>query len=142
MRFLLDTHTWLWAVSAPERLRNSGAELIGDPGNTVIFSAVSALEIAIKVSLGKLKLPEPASDFVSSRVDSLAMTVLPVYVTHALRVASLPKHHADPFDRLLVAQCQIERVPLMTADAALGVYDLDILWIGGGRAPRRARRRV
>jgi PIN domain nuclease of toxin-antitoxin system len=142
MRFLLDTHAWLWAVSAPERLRHSGGELISDPENVVVFSAVSALEIAIKVSLGKLKLPEPASDFVSKRVDSLSMTVLPVYVTHALRVASLPRHHADPFDRLLVAQCQIERIPLMTADEAIGAYDLDILWIGDGRAPRRARRKA
>ena len=55
------------------------------------------------------------------------MSVLPVYVTHALRVASLPSHHKDPFDRLLVAQCQIERLPLMTADAALTAYDLEII---------------
>ena len=142
MRFLLDTHTWLWAVSAPERMRNSGAEMIEDAKNVVIFSAVTALEIAIKVSLGKLKLPVPASEFVSSRVDALGMTVLPVFVSHALRVASLPQHHKDPFDRLLVAQCQIERLPLMTADAALGQYDLEIIWIGEGRAPRRSRRRA
>lgn len=141
MRFLLDTHTWLWAVSAPERLRNSGAELIEDAENTVIFSAVTALEIAIKVSLGKLTLPVPASEFVTSRIDALAMTVLPVYVSHALRVASLPRHHGDPFDRLLVAQCQIERLPLMTADDALAAYDIEIIWIGKGRAPRRSRRR-
>jgi PIN domain nuclease of toxin-antitoxin system len=141
MRFLLDTHSWLWAVSAPERLRNSGAEMIEDAENVVIFSAVSALEIAIKVSLGKLKLPIPASDFVSSRVDDLGMTVLPIYVTHALRVASLPQYHKDPFDRLLVAQCQIERLPLMTADAAIAAYDTEIIWIGEGRSPKRSRRR-
>jgi PIN domain nuclease of toxin-antitoxin system len=142
MRFLLDTHTWLWAVSAPERLRNSGAQMIEDGANVVFFSAVSALEIAIKVSLGKLKLPIPASDFVTSRVDALGMMVLPVFVSHALRVASLPRHHGDPFDRLLVAQCQIEHLPLMTADAALTAYDLEIIWIGEGRAPRRSRRRA
>ena len=140
MRFLLDTHCWLWAVSAPERLRHSGGEMIADSGNTVIFSAISALEIAIKVSLGKLQLPEHASDFVTSRVESLAMTVLPVYVSHALRVASLPRHHGDPFDRLLIAQCQIEKVPLMTADAAIAAYNIDILWVGEGRTPRRSRR--
>jgi PIN domain nuclease of toxin-antitoxin system len=142
MRFLVDTHCWLWAVSAPERLKHSGRELLEDPANTVIFSAVSALEIAIKVSLGKLKLPEHASDFVSSRIETLAMTVLPVYVAHALRVASLPRHHGDPFDRLLVAQCQIERLPLMTADAALVAYDVEILWIGQGRVPSRSRARA
>ena len=141
MRFLLDTHTWLWAVSAPERLRNSGAEMIEDAENVVFFSAVSAVEIAIKVSLGKLKLPVPASEFVSSRIEALGMMALPIYISHALRVASLPSHHKDPFDRLLVAQCQIERLPLMTADAALGSYDIEILWIGEGRGPRRSRRR-
>src|SRR5688572_29925284 len=97
---------------------------------------ICALEIAIKVSLGKLKLPVPASEFVSSRIDALGMTVLPVFVSHALRVASLPQRHKDPFDRLLVAQCQIERLPLMTADAALGQYDLEIKI---GRASCRER---
>lgn len=142
MRFLVDTHCWLWAVSAPEKLRNSGGDLIADAGNTVVFSAVSALEIAIKVSVGKLKLPEHADDFVTKRVEALHMTVLPVYVSHALRVASLPNHHDDPFDRLLVAQCQIEKLPLMTADEALAAYAIDIIWVGSGRAPRRGRRSI
>ncbi|HYC60230.1 MAG TPA: type II toxin-antitoxin system VapC family toxin [Thermoanaerobaculia bacterium] len=142
MRFLLDTHAFLWAVSAPDRLRHSGFELIVDSANTVVFSAISALEIAIKVSAGKLKLPEHASDYVNSRVDALSMDVLPVYVSHALQVASLPVYHSDPFDRLLVAQCQIEKLPLMTADAALVEYDVEIIWIGEGRAPRRRRRRA
>jgi PIN domain nuclease of toxin-antitoxin system len=142
MRFLLDTHTWLWAISAPERLRHSGGELIADPENTILFSAVSALEIAIKGSLGKLTLPEPAWQFVPARVESFGMSVLPIYMTHSLRVASLPQHHGDPFDRLLVAQCQIERVPLMTADAAIGAYDIEILWVGQGRGPQRKRRRA
>lgn len=139
MRFLIDTHCFLWAVSAPRLLRK-GAELIENRDNTVIFSAVSALEIAIKESVGKLELPEPAPEFVSSRIDTLAMTVLPIYLSHALRVGELPRHHGDPFDRLLVAQCQIEKVPLMTADRALGAYDIELIWIGDGRAPRRSRR--
>jgi PIN domain nuclease of toxin-antitoxin system len=139
MRFLLDTHCFLWAVSSPRLLRK-GAELIENRDNTVIFSAVSALEIAIKESVGKLKLPEPASEFVSSRIELLALTVLPIYPSHALRVAELSHHHSDPFDRLLVAQCQSEKVPLMTADHALGAYDIELIWVGEGRAPRRSRR--
>jgi PIN domain nuclease of toxin-antitoxin system len=140
MRFLLDTHCWLWAVSAPERLRRSGAELIESRENTIVFSAVSALEIAIKVSLGKLEVPEPVGEFVSSRVDALAMIALPVYLSHALRVAELPPHHRDPFDRLLIAQSQIEHLPLMTADATLAEYDVEIIWMGTGRAPGRPKR--
>lgn len=142
MRFLLDTHAFIWAVSAPDRLRHSGFDLIADSANTVVFSAISALEIAIKVSIGKLTLPEHASDFVTSRVEALSMTMLPVYASHALRVASLPNHHGDPFDRVLVAQCQIEKLALMTADEALVEYDIDVIWIGPGRAPRRGRRRA
>ena len=142
MRFLLDTHAFLWAVSAPHQLRHSGFELIRDSENTVFFSAITALEIAIKVSAGKLKLPEHASDYVTSRVDALSMTVLPVYTSHALQVASLPSYHRDPFDRLLVAQCQLEKLALMTADEALVEYDVEIIWIGEGRAPRRGRRRA
>lgn len=140
MRFLIDTHCWLWSVMAPEKLRPATVELIESRDNTIVFSAVSALEIAIKVSLGKLELPEPPSQFVTSRLEALAMTSLPVYLSHALRVAELPHHHHDPFDRLLIAQCQIERLPLLTADAAIAAYEVEIIWAGRGRAPRRSRR--
>ena len=139
MRFLIDTHCWLWAVSAPEKLRPAAAAWIASPENDIVFSAVSGLEISIKTSLGKLKLPEPPAAFVSSRVEALAMTPLPIYLTHALGVAELPHHHADPFDRLLIAQCQIEHLPLMTADSASAGYDIDIIWAGRGRAPRGVR---
>lgn len=137
MRFLVDTHCWLWAVRSPERLLPAAAKLIESNNNTVVLSTVSALEIAIKASLGKLQLPEPAAEFVSSQIAALSMSTLPVYLSHALRVALLPHHHRDPFDRLLVAQCQIERLPLMTADAALAAYDIEVIWAGRGRAPRR-----
>ncbi len=140
MRFLIDTHCWLWAVSSPERLPSAAARLIKSHDNAVFFSAVSALEIAIKVSLGKLQLMEPPETFVPLQVAALTMTPLPVYLSHALRVAALPLHHRDPFDRLLVAQSQIERLPLMTADAALAAYDIEVIWAGRGRAPRRSRR--
>ena len=140
MRFLIDTHCWLWAVGGPERLRPAAREAIESRENTVLFSAVSALEIAIKVSIGKLRVPNPPAEFVISYVDALSMTSLPVYQTHALHVAELPRHHRDPFDRLLVAQSQIENVPLMTADAAFAAYDLELIWAGRGRPPRRARR--
>jgi PIN domain nuclease of toxin-antitoxin system len=101
---------------------------------------VSALEIAIKFSLGKLRLPESSETYVPSRVATLSMVSLPVYLGHALQVALLPHHHRDPFDRLLIAQSQIEQVPLMTADAMLATYDIDIIWAGRGRAPRQSRR--
>jgi PIN domain nuclease of toxin-antitoxin system len=138
MRFLIDTHCWLWAITSPERLKPLAMDLIESKENTVVFSAVSAVEIAIKFSIGKLRLPEPPEAFVDSRMASLAMAPLSVQINHALRVGLLPLLHRDPFDRLLVAQSQIERMPLMTADEEITAYDVDIIWAGRGEAPRRA----
>lgn len=138
MRFLIDTHCWLWAVRSPDRLAPKAAAMIESEDSIVVLSVVSALEIAIKASIGKLQLPEPAEDFVFSQMAALSMTSLPVNLSHAVRVARLPHHHRDPFDRLLVAQCQIERMPLMTADEALAAYDIEVIWAGRGEAPRRA----
>jgi PIN domain nuclease of toxin-antitoxin system len=137
MRFLIDTHCWLWAVRSPDRLPAKAIAAIESGDNKVVLSVVSTLEIAIKVSIGKLQLPEPAHDFVYSQMAALSMTSLPVYLSHSLRVSELPLLHRDPFDRLLVAQCQIERIPLMTADEALTAYDIDIIWAGRGKAPHR-----
>lgn len=139
MKFLVDTHCWLWGTTSPERLRPAAVALIESSTNTVLFSTVSALEIAIKFSLGKLRLPEPPETFVPSRVATLSMVLLPVYLGHALQLALLPHHHRDPFDRLLVAQSQVEGVPLMTADAAIAAYDVEVIWAGRGRVPRRSK---
>jgi PIN domain nuclease of toxin-antitoxin system len=137
MRFLIDTHCWLWAITSPERLKPLAMDLIESKDNTVVFSAGSAAEIAVKFSIGKLLLPEPPETFVGSRMVSLAMVPLPIQINHALRVGVLPLLHRDPFDRLLVAQSQIERLPLMTADETIAEYDIDIIWAGRGEAPRR-----
>jgi PIN domain nuclease of toxin-antitoxin system len=136
-RFLIDTHCWLWAMGAPEKLNAASAEMIANEENAVVFSAVNAWEIAIKVRLGKLELPAPPSEYVVSCIEEEAMKSMPVYVQHALRVAELPLHHRDPFDRLLVAQAQIEGLALMTADQKIAAYDVEILWAGKGRAPRK-----
>ena len=140
MRFLIDTHVWLWAISEPERLRPSAAELIIAPENAVVLSAASAWEIAIKVSRGRLNLPLPLDDLLMSELQIFSLSVLAVQLPHAVHVAHLPLHHADPFDRLLVAQCQTEGLPLMTADAAFARYDIEILWAGRERPPRLRRR--
>ena len=137
MRFLIDTHCWLWAVSSPHQLSNSAAELVRDPSNAIFFSSVSALEIAIKFANRKLNLPMPPAQLVPASVEALPIIHLPVYVSHALRVGELPPHHKDPFDRLLIAQSQIEELPLMTADAVIAQYEVDVIWAGRGRRPKR-----
>lgn len=128
MRLLLDTHTFLWAVSDPDRLSPQAAELIADEANEVRLSVASVWEIAIKYSLGKLKLPSSPATFVPQCLVATDIAPLPVELSHALAAAALPSHHRDPFDRLLIAQSQIERMPLISADRNLAPYDVKILW--------------
>ena len=92
-----------------------------------MLSAASSWEIAIKYALGKLPLPAPPPEYVPSRMQASGTGALPITHAHALHVASLPTHHRDPFDRLLVAQAQVESLPLLTADPQLGRYDIELL---------------
>lgn len=124
MRALLDTHVWLWLQTTPERLSGEALELVQDGSNELFLSAASAWEIAIKYALGKLPLPEPPDRYVPSRLATSGTTPLPVDLRHALHVAALPRHHRDPFDRLLVAQAQLEDLVLVTADGQFGPYEV------------------
>lgn len=127
MRVLLDTQTWLWMVSAPDRLSAASQALVADAGTELLLSAASAWEIAIKQSIGKLTLPEPAERYVPSRLATFRTTSLPIAQSHALRVAALPMHHRDPFDRVLVAQAQIEALPLLSGDPLMARYDVELI---------------
>lgn len=128
MRVLLGTHVWLWIHIAPKRLSATTRELLADPSNERMLSAASAWEIALKHSLGKLALPTPPSEYVPSRMRTSATTPLPIHHAHVLWTANLPLHHRDPFDRLLVAQAQLEGLPFLTADRQLAAYDVEFLW--------------
>lgn len=123
MKVLLDTHVWLWMQAEPEKLGSLALELIEEGSNELLFSAASAWEIAIKVSAGKLNLPEPVSRYVPSRMQSSGVSALAVSHAHAAGVAELPKHHRDPFDRLLVAQALAEGVPILSSDMQFDKYD-------------------
>jgi PIN domain nuclease of toxin-antitoxin system len=127
MRILLDTQCWLWMAAAPERLSRKGRRMLEDTDNELLLSAASAWEIAIKHALGKLHLPAPPEHYVPSRTIALGTTPLAIEHAHALRVATLPAHHRDPFDRLLVAQALVDRLPVMTADAVFRRYGVDVI---------------
>ena len=127
MRVLLDTQVWLWMLSAPERLSKKARALVVSQDNELLLSAASAWEIAIKHAIGKLQLPEPPEEYIPPLMIQTAITPLAVNHRHALRVASLPTHHRDPFDRLLIAQAQIEELPILTADRAFRLYDVRVL---------------
>jgi PIN domain nuclease of toxin-antitoxin system len=127
VRVLLDTKVWLWMRAAPERLRPRTRRLLEDQGTELLFSTASAWEIAIKWASDKLQLPEPPAECVTARLAEDDIRVLPVELAHALRVSSLPHHHRDPFDRLLVAQALIEDLRLLTADPQLARYGVRVL---------------
>lgn len=131
MRLLLDTQAWLWMVQQPSRLTEDLRARLVDPGTPLLLSAVSAWEIAVKHSLGKLALPAPPREFVPSRMRRDSVDGLPVTHAHALHVATLPWHHGDPFDRLLVAQAQLEKLPIVTSDPQIRRYDVEVLFTPG-----------
>jgi PIN domain nuclease of toxin-antitoxin system len=124
VKILVDTQCWLWMALSPERLSAHARSLIETRDNELYLSAASAWEIAIKHGLGKLRLPEPPAQYVPSRLDTLRTLALPIEHSHALHVATLPTHHRDPFDRLLVAQAQVEDLPILTADPVFARYDV------------------
>ncbi|MDX2029303.1 MAG: type II toxin-antitoxin system VapC family toxin [Blastocatellia bacterium] len=135
MRILIDTHCWLWSLTAPERLSARAQEIFADPENTIYLSAASSWEMAIKYQLGKLPLPEAPETYVPGRMLAQGIEALPIEHAHTLRVAELPAHHHDPFDRLLIAQAQIESLSLLTADPMFRKYKVDLVW-AGRRSPR------
>lgn len=126
VKYLLDTHCWLWLQAEPERFSEPLLAVLADPEHDLLLSAASAWEIAIKYALGKLKLPSEPADYVPSRMQRSGTTGLPIQHAHALRVADLPPHHADLFDRLLIAQAQLETLCIVTADSAFDAYDVEL----------------
>ncbi|MEO7908985.1 MAG: type II toxin-antitoxin system VapC family toxin [Roseiflexaceae bacterium] len=128
MRALLDTHTFLWWVHNDSRLSQRVREIISDSSNTLYLSAVSGWEIAIKAQLGKLQFSSSLDRFIAEQIALNGIDTLPITLRHGLHVATLPPHHRDPFDRLLVAQCQLEQLPMLTADAQILKYALQTIW--------------
>lgn len=125
---LLDTHTFLWwAGDAPE-LSVTARKAISDSGNECFLSSVSCWEMAIKSSLGKLRLSKPVERFVSDLITENGFRLLTINLCHAAKVETLPFHHRDPFDRLLIAQAITERLTLVSADSMLSSYDIQLLW--------------
>lgn len=114
-------------LMAPERFSEVSRSLLEASENDLYLSAASAWEIAIKYGLGKLTLPGRPAELIPELMSQTAVTPLPVLHSHALRVADLPMHHRDPFDRLLVAQAQLEGLPILTADPQLKPYEVEIL---------------
>ncbi|MGQ0743118.1 MAG: type II toxin-antitoxin system VapC family toxin [Acidimicrobiales bacterium] len=129
MKVLLDTNVFLWLHTTPERVgRPLG--ILEDASTIRLVSAVVGWEIAIKYRLGRLGLPDPPNTWVPAKLIDGAMTVLPVEMSQVLAVADLPDHHTDPFDRLLIAQARMLKIPLVSADQMFTRYDVEVLAAG------------
>lgn len=126
MKVLLDTHTFLWAVTDEWRLSANVRRLLGSA--ELWWSVASVWEAITKVQIGKLSLPEPSGAFLTSELASNGVRILPVTLDHVLRIESLPLYHRDPFDRMLVAQSIEEGWPIVTADPHFKSYPAQVLW--------------
>jgi PIN domain nuclease of toxin-antitoxin system len=130
---LVDSHVFLWLLEGSRRLEPEVFETLSDGKTSVFVSAVTVAELCIKNALGKLALPDeieanPAAGFRAS-LDRMAMTQLPLTIDHAAKLRALPRHHGDPFDRMLIAQALEDGLTIVTHDRMFGLYaDLKVLW--------------
>jgi PIN domain nuclease of toxin-antitoxin system len=128
LRLLLDTQCFLWWFASPELLNQVAIDHILNQDNELFLSMASSWEIAIKVSIGKLPLPEPVDTYIASRLRLLGAKHLDILFPHVCQVSLLPQIHRDPFDRLIVVQAQLESLTIVTADETVIQYDAPTLW--------------
>jgi PIN domain nuclease of toxin-antitoxin system len=128
MKVLIDTHTFLWWNSEDPLLSARAKEIIANGQNEVFLSAASVWEITIKTAKDRLILPQPPGQYIASRMSLYRFRSLPIQISHAAHVYELPPYHHDPFDRMLIAQCQLESLPLVTKDEDIRKYDLETIW--------------
>jgi len=128
VRLLLDTHAFIWWFDEPERLSARVMEALRDPGNELMLSAVSVLEMHLKIELGKLDIGPPLGEIVRDHERENEMALLPMRAAHVYALRDLPRLHGDPFDRLLVAQSVVEEASLVSADKKIAQYPAKVLW--------------
>ena len=129
MKVLLDTHAFLWWIGDDPSLSTMARQVIADAENEVYLSAVSVWEMAIKARAGKLNVfSGDIEQFIDQHIRENAFQPLPITLRHSARVHALSNHHRDPFDQMLVAQSQVEKFPIISADKMIHSYAVDIIW--------------
>ncbi|NUM54275.1 MAG: type II toxin-antitoxin system VapC family toxin [Candidatus Hydrogenedentes bacterium] len=128
MNLLLDTHAAVWFLEGNDKLRPTARQFIGDPNNNSFVSIVSLWEVGIKLSASKLELKSPFEEVFPGELDRNGIALLRLEIAHIARATSLPFYHRDPFDRMLVAQCLVEGLSIVSADAALDAYGVSRFW--------------
>ena len=126
MQFLIDTHILIWFLEGNKLLAKPRRQIIANPQNDVFVSIASLWEMAIKISLGKLTLAEPLAD-VLKQITVENIEILSIIPEHTLQVSALPFHHRDPFDRIIIAQAQVENLPILTGDTEFSNYAIKIM---------------
>jgi PIN domain nuclease of toxin-antitoxin system len=126
VKLLLDTHCWLWWLNEPQKLTPSMQQAISDPENELFLSVASIWEIAIKVAIGKLTIPQPLTKLVAEQLPIDGINTLDIRTIHALKIEELPAYHRDPFDRILIAQAICENLTIITCDRAFANYPVSL----------------
>jgi PIN domain nuclease of toxin-antitoxin system len=126
LKILLDTHCWLWWLSEPQKLTSSMQQAIANPENELFLSVASIWEIAIKVAMGKLTIPQPLPKLVAEQLSIDGIKTLDIRTIHALKIEELPTHHKDPFDRILIAQAICENLTIITRDLKFAAYRVSL----------------
>ncbi|MCY3915543.1 MAG: type II toxin-antitoxin system VapC family toxin [Chloroflexi bacterium] len=129
MSYLLDTSAFLWFVTGDRKLSTLARRVLEESSDDFYLSLASIWELAIKSNLGRgLELPRPFVEFVDIELQAERIQILNIELSHLKQVADLPYHHRDPFDRLLIAQSQVENIPVLTSDVAFDSYEIQRLW--------------
>lgn len=128
MRLLLDTHTFIWWASEPEKLPQKIRELCENPENTLVVSVTSVWEMQIKMQLGKMTIHTPLVELIESQMEANDVALLPITLDHVVGLANLPFIHHDPFDRLLISQAMVEDFILLSKDKKMAGYPVKVMW--------------
>ena len=128
MRYLLDTHTLLWFITEDKQLSDRARRLILDSNSEILISIASLWEIAIKVNIGKLALDEPFNQLFPDELDAHGIEILDITIDSLIQLTTLPFHHRDPFDRLIIAQALVESLPIIGVDGTFDAYGISREW--------------
>jgi len=128
MKVLLDAHTFIWFIMGDPELGPQASKLTKNPDNEVLVSIATPWEIAIKMSLDKLNMKAPFDQLFPAQLQINNFTLLTIEISHLAQLTTLPWHHRDPFDRLMIAQSLVENVPILSRDANFDAYNLERLW--------------
>lgn len=128
MRYLLDSNVLYWYITNRSRLTRRVERLLDDTGHELFVSTASLWELSIKIAKGKLIVPNSTILSFYEQVDRLGIAILPITRTHILRTETLPHHHGDPFDRMIIAQALEDRLTILTADADIPLYAAPVIW--------------